>query len=78
MLMERHYLECEHRRLTPTEAKEFLRTQNLKLHQLPAIFESDPALGMIRPAVGDIVEVSRPANGLFPSHKYYRRVVSGW
>jgi DNA-directed RNA polymerase subunit H (RpoH/RPB5) len=76
--MERHYLECEHRRLTPGEAKDFLRAQGLKLHQMPAIFDSDPALGEVRPAVGDIIEITRPANGAFPAHRFYRRVVSGW
>jgi len=69
---------CEHRRLSAAEANEVLNREGLKRSQVPAIFIDDPALLSIRPAVGDIIEITRPQNGEFAEHHYYRRVVSGW
>lgn len=76
--MEGHYLMCEHRRLTASEAKAFLDREGLKRSQIPAIFINDPALESIRPAVGDIIEITRPQHGGFAEHLFYRRVVTGW
>ena len=76
--MEGHYLMCKHRRLTAAEAKELLNREGLKRSQIPAIFINDPALESIRPAVGDIIEITRPQNGEFAKHLFYRRVVTGW
>jgi DNA-directed RNA polymerase subunit H (RpoH/RPB5) len=76
--MEGHYLMCKHRRLTVAEEKEFLKREGIERSQLPAIFLSDPALASIRPAIGDIIEITRPSIGEFGEHQYYRRVVSGW
>ncbi len=54
-----HMLVPDHIVIPTAEIRNVLRTYNCKLHQLPKIYEDDPAVVMIDAKVGNVIKIDR-------------------
>jgi DNA-directed RNA polymerase subunit H len=68
-----HIYVPEHQTVTREEVRRILQQYNCKLHQLPKIYEDDPAVVIIEARIGDVVKVFRDPEDL--SKVAYRLVV---
>jgi DNA-directed RNA polymerase subunit H len=70
-----HTLVPNHVKLSKTEEKAFLEKHNFTKEVLPRILATDPAIGHLKPELGDIIKIQRksPTAG---QTNFYRVVAS--
>ncbi len=61
--------------MTEKEVKELLEELDLKLNNLPKIFENDPQVKILNGKIGQVVKIDRIENGV--KLPYYRLIVEG-
>lgn len=69
-----HFLVPEHRKLSPEEKEAILKKYNATDKQLPKISIKDPALRILEPKEGDLIEIKRKVLESKDFYLYYRIV----
>ncbi|UCD03973.1 MAG: DNA-directed RNA polymerase subunit H [Candidatus Woesearchaeota archaeon] len=72
--LQKHDLVPLHKKLTPEEAKNFLKEYNVSPQQLPKLFSGDPIAKQMGFKAGDIVKIERESKT--GKNVYYRLVIN--
>ena len=70
-----HILVPTHSKLGAKEKKDLLDRYHVKVHELPRILKSDPAIEHLSPEEGDVIKVIRPS-ATAGTAIFYRGVIS--
>ena len=75
ILVNEHFLVPEHRKLSPEEKEAILKKYNATDKQMPKISIKDPAIRILEPKEGDLIEIKRKVLDSNDFYLYYRIVV---
>ena len=74
--IQKHIFIPKHIKLSEQEKNELLKKYNISLNQLPAIYETDPAIKEMNLVPGEVVKIIRESPTASESI-FYRVVVNG-
>jgi len=70
-----HFLVPEHRKLSAEEKQQIMQKYDAEEKQFPKISIKDPAIKILNPEIGDMIEIRRKVLDSDESYLYYRVVV---
>ena len=70
-----HVIVPAHKLMTEKEVKELLDKLDVRLDNLPKIFETDPQVQILNGKIGQVVKIERTEGGV--KVPYYRFIVDG-